>query len=455
MNSLEPTGAELRALGEAVVDFVASFDDQLAERPAVYPGEIDERLLDDLRLVDDPTGLGELLPTIGRATDSGIESAGPRHFGYIPAGGLPTSALGQLIALAVNRYTAVADLTPGMVALEESVLRWLCDEFDLPRGAGGLLTAGGSGATLSAVVAARDALLGGDIASGTIYVSEHTHLCVAKSAHVAGLPPSAVRTVPVDDDLRIDPAALDRMLREDRAQGLRPFMIVGNAGTTDTGAVDPLEALSDLARREGAWFHVDGAYGGAFQLTARGCERLRGVTQADSIVLDPHKGLFMPYGVGALLVRDASVLSAAHRHDAPYLQDIDQLSGLPDYSDRGIELTRDPRGLRMWLPLRLHGVQAFRDALDEKLDLAELAYERLAADPRIDIPWRPPLSTLALRLKAGDDATRALFDEIRAEGRILLTSTSIRDRFHIRICVLAHRTHEAHVTEAVERILAG
>jgi aromatic-L-amino-acid decarboxylase len=453
VSGLEPSGDELRALGEAVLEFAASFVDELPERPAVNPAPLAEALARSLEIGDRPRDLTTLLGTVRAAADLGIETAGPRYFGYIPAGGLPTSALGHLIALVLNRFPTVADLAPGMVAIEESVLGWLCREFDLPADtSGGVLMSGGSAATLTALVAAREDRLGEDLAGATLYVSPHTHLCVAKAARIAGLARDAVRTVPVDADLRMDPAAAADLIAADRRAGRRPFLLVGTAGTTDTGAVDPLGDLAALARREALWFHVDGAYGGAFQLTARGRERLAGIEAADSIVLDPHKGLFVPYGLGAVLARDVRTLTRAHSHHGAYLQDLGTATGLPDHSDRSLELTRDHRGLRLWLPLQLHGAAAFREALDEKLDLAAWAHEQLVADAAIEVPWRPQLSTVVFRAAAGDDATRSLFDAIRRDGRILLTSTTIDGRMHVRLCILSVRSHAEHVAQAVETI---
>jgi aromatic-L-amino-acid decarboxylase len=196
---------------------------------------------------------------------------------------------------------------------------------------------------------------------------------------------------------------------------------------------------------------VDGAYGAAFQLTERGRRRLRGIERADSITLDPHKGFFLPFGTGCLLVRDTAPLRAAHSgDDAHYLQDIDD-ADLPDFADLGPELTREFRGIRMWLPLHLHGVAAFRDALDEKLDLAERAYAALSAEPALHVYGAPELTTVAFRC-VDDDATAELLRRVNAERRVRLSSTRIDGRFVGRLTVLNHRTDRARVDEAVAAI---
>jgi aromatic-L-amino-acid/L-tryptophan decarboxylase len=363
---LEPTRDDMLAMGHRVVESVADYVEELPAAPSIGP-ELSESLLAELlappgeRPAD---GLDTLLERWRRAAGHAVQTAGPSYLAYIPGGGLYVAALAELLAQAYNRYTGVSALAAGPVAMEQGVMRWMCDVFGLPATAIGTATSGGSMATLSALVAARHDRLGDDFADGTLYVTAHTHRCVAKAARIAGFHDDQLRTIPTTPDLRMDVAAAADMVVADRAAGRRPFALVGTAGTTDTGAVDDLMALGELARREGLWLHVDGAYGGFFQLTDRGRARLVGIETADSIVLDPHKGMFLPYGTGVLLVRDAAALRAPYASHGQYLQDLDTDGDLPDYANLGPELTRDFRGLRLWLPLHLHGVAAFRDALD-------------------------------------------------------------------------------------------
>jgi aromatic-L-amino-acid decarboxylase len=257
--------------------------------------------------------------------------------------------------------------------------------------------------------------------------------------------------VPVGAGLRIDVAAAAALIAADRARGLRPFLLVGTAGTTSTGTVDPLADLGALARREGLWFHVDGAYGGAFQLTERGRRLLRGIESADSITMDPHKGLFVPYGTGALLVRDQELLRAAHTATGDYLQDFDEDLG-PDFADLGPELTRSFRGLRLWLPLHLHGVDAFRRELDEKLDLTELVHRELSADEHLVVPHTPDLTVAVFHSPQGDAATQRLLERINETRRVYLSSTRLDGRYTVRMCVLSYRSHREHVEEALSII---
>ncbi len=330
--------------------------------------------------------------------------------------------------------------------------------FGLPATGGGILTTGGSLAALSGLVAARHTQLGEEFSDGTIYLSDQAHGSIAKAARIAGFPARSLRTVPVDGAARVDAGELARMIAEDRAAGLRPACVVATAGTTNLGVVDPLPELADIAEREGLWFHVDAAYGGFFQLTERGRDRLVGIERADSIVLDAHKGLFLPFGTGCLLVRSEETLRRSHAGEAAhYLQDI-AVRDLPNFADLSPELTRDTRGLRVWLPLHLHGVGAFRETLDEKLDLAQRAYDALSADDHLTVLARPELSIVAFRVRlpgadaaAEDRATRAVVSGVNAEGRVFLSSTRVAGRDVARICILNHRTDAARLDEASPR----
>jgi aromatic-L-amino-acid decarboxylase len=459
---LEPDPEQWQALATAVVDYLTRV---LRELPATPPAEPDGvvGLLADPALRRPPPEAGrpipELLEVLDRAAAVGLNPASPGYLAFVPGSGLVSAALAGLIADVLNRYTGLAFPAPALVAIETDLLRWLAELFGMPAGSGGILTSGGSLATFSAIVTARHDRLGEDFADGTLYITDQTHQAVTKSARLAGFPSRAVRVVDTDSALRMDVEALQRLIEADRRRGARPFCVVASAGTTNTGAVDPLPQAADLCAREGLWFHVDGAYGAAFALTERGRRRLAGIERADSLVLDPHKGFFLPFGIGCLLVRDTATLRAAHSGDgAHYLQDIEGLE-LPDFADHGPELTREFRGLRLWLPLHLHGVAAFRAALDEKLDLAAWAAAALAAEPALHMLGAPTLSVVAFRCalpggsaEAEDDATATMLQRVNAERRVLLSSTRIRGRFVARLAVLNHRTDRSRVEEAVDAV---
>jgi len=381
-----------------------------------------------------------------------FNAAGPGYLAYIPGGGIYHAAVADYIADAVNRYVGVCAAAPALVQLEANVVRWFCEIVGFGPGSGGVLTPGGSLANLIAIVTARKALLGDDFGKATLYCGDQTHHAFQKSASLAGFPAANIRELPSDESFRVRVDAVEEAIARDRAAGLKPFLLLGSAGTTATGAVDDLEALGRVARANDMWFHVDGAYGAFFMLTERGRAALHGMAAADSIILDPHKTLFLPFGTGALVVRDARLLRRAHSMHADYLPDFQQGDELVDFCELSPELSRDFRGLRVWLPLKLFGIEPFREQLDEKLDLAAFAAEELRKIDGIEIVAEPQLSILAFRLRGDDDLNRRLLKRINARNRVMLTPATVGGAFVIRICVVSHRTHRDRMEMAIEDI---
>ena len=389
---------------------------------------------------------------------AGWDKSADGVFAFIPNGALEAGPIAALLAAGAHTFTGTSFEAPAMVAMEEGVLRWMADVLGLPRGAGGLLLSGGSLANQTAIVTARarsGATAGAPTGDGlTMYVSERVHHSVTKAAELVGIPGTAVRRVGTDAAGRMDAGALADLLEADVADGHRPFLVVGVAGTTDTGSIDPLEELADLAARVGAWFHVDAAYGGFFALTERGRHRLRGIERADSVTLDAHKGLFLPYGVGALLVRDPDDLVAAHEGAGAYFRGLPVTDGLPHYCQRGPELTRPTRGPLLWFPLQLHGTAAFASELDRMLDLAMLAHERLTTTTGIVTAPAPELSIVAFRAAAGDTATDDIVAALHATGRFQVSTTTLDGRATIRFAFLSPRTTLERVVEALDLVAA-
>jgi aromatic-L-amino-acid decarboxylase len=454
---LEPDRETMRAWGEAVLAFVVDHVEALARAPASDYRDLGP-LLKQLGAApsETPASLRALLGLVDEAASKGLTVSGPGYLAYVPGGGLYSAALADFVAKAINRYVTVPEAGPAVAAIEASVTRWMCDLFGLPPGSAGVLTTGGSLANFSAIVSARHALLGESFLDGVLYVGAHAHHSVAKAASLAGFPAAAVRVVGAAGELRLDPGRLRAAIASDRRAGLRPAAIVASAGSTDTGSVDPLEPIADLAAAEQLWLHVDAAYGGFFQLTERGRRILSGIERADSITLDPHKGLFIPLGTGALVVRDGEALRASHGGGGSYLRDLDARFGVPHFAELSPELSRDFRGLRVWLPLHLHGVAAFRAALDEKLDLAGEAYAALSRIPELEVLEPPDLSVVAFRARGepprADRASERVLRRVNESGRVVLSSTLVDGRLTLRMAILSHRTHRPRVLEALELI---
>ena len=285
-----------------------------------------------------------------------------------------------------------------------------------------------------------------------IYTSERAHHSIAKAAHIAGIGRDRVCTVAVDDGLRLDPEALRAAIDDDLAAGRRPLMVAATAGTTDTGAVDPLRDCAAIAAEHEVWFHVDAAYGGFFVLTERGRRALDGIDTADSITVDGHKSLFLPFGVGALVVQDRKALVDAHEGRGAYMADVIDDDDLPHYFAMGPELTRPWRGLAVWLPLQLHGVDPFGRELDRMLDLAEWSAAELSAIDGIEVIADQPLSIVTFRATAGDEATSKLLAALNRSGRVHVSSTTIDDVVHVRLAFLSQRTSAEVANTAVELV---
>lgn len=379
----------------------------------------------------------------------GAATAAGTHLAYIPGGGLYHSALADYLAAATNKYAGVFLAAPGAVRMENLLVRWAADLVGYPTGAGGHTASGGSIANLTAIATARDArgVTGGEVARSVVYLTDQAHHSIAKGLHLAGLGEAPVRHVALDERYRMRPEALAACIAADRERGLRPWLIVATAGTTDTGAVDPLEAIATIAERERCWLHVDAAYGGFFLLTDHDRRLFRGIERSDSVVLDPHKCLFLPYGSGMVLVREVRHLLDTHAHTGQYMQDT--LEGAEEIAPADVspELTRPFRALRMWLPLVTLGVRPFRAALEEKLLLARHFHARVA-ELGFEVGPEPELSVAIYRRvppgatpEEADAINRRLIRAVLDDGRVFLSSTTLNGRVWLRLAAVTHRTH--------------
>ncbi len=394
-----------------------------------------------------PEPFDEALQVVEQYVDGiGHNLGSSRFFAYIPSGGLHDSAIADYLAAVSNRYAGVGAAAPGATRLEHVMLRWLAEVVGYPDAAEGDLTSGGSMAALSAIVAAREArsLKSADVPSAVVYLTAHTHHTFRKALHVAGLGECVIREIPLDAGMRMNCERLQDSIREDQIAGLQPWLICASAGTTDTGSIDSLDRVADIAAEADVWMHVDAAYGGAFALCEEGRRRLKGIERSDSMILDPHKGFFLPCGIGVVLIRDGQKLFDAYHARGTYMQDVagDTERSPCDYS---AELTRPSRALRFWLPFKVHGSRAFAAALEEKLLLAQHFYDHCERIDGIELGPAPDLSVVTFRFCPesidADVATRALLDAIHRDGRVFLASTTIAGQFTIRMAILTYHTH--------------
>lgn len=444
-------------LWQAVYDYAEQFLSQQDTIPAFVAGQYDKAQFKDQVIPEEGQPIATLLALLQERVDTpGLNPASGGHLGYIPGGGLFPSALGDYLADVFNRYAGLYFGSPGAVALENHLIDWMIELFGWPKTAAGNLASGGSIANLTAIVAARDhrKVTPDNIRQQCIYLTQQVHHCVHKALRIAGLSFAQIRPITMDDQYRMDVQALSEQIQSDKAEGLTPMLLIASAGTTDTGAVDPLEELHQVAKENNIWLHVDAAYGGFFQLTAEGRKKLKGIETADSLVVDPHKGLFLPYGTGAVLVREAAHLYASHYYQASYLQDA-KMEGAPlSPADLSPELTKHFRGLRMWLPLQLYGLAPIRAALEEKLWLARYFAAAIRQLPQFEIAIEPELSVVLFRYvpRSGtpNAANQRLLSAIHSDGRVFVSSTTVEHIFWLHLAVLSFRTHQPTIDTLIE-----
>jgi glutamate/tyrosine decarboxylase-like PLP-dependent enzyme len=372
--------------------------------------------------------------------------------------------MGDALASGFNVFAGHWLAASGPGAVELQTIDLLCQVCGYPDGAGGLFLSGGSMANLSGLATARAVKLGGPDPAAVIYLSDQAHSSVAKGLRVLGFASSQVRSVPVDHMLRMDVRALELAIAEDRRAGKRPFCIVASAGTTNTGAVDPLEEIAALCAANDIWLHVDGAYGAAAALTDRGRAALRGLHLADSIALDPHKWLFQPFEIGCVLVRDMRHLRlafAVHPEDnAAYLHDVGRMAEREVvFYEHGVQLTRSFRALKLWMSLRIFGLAAFRETIDRGIALAEVVERMLRADPQWEVVTPAQLAVVTFAPRRPDlpvaecnALVERAVERLTADGYAMVTSTNVRGRTVLRFCLIHPDARLDEIRETATRL---
>lgn len=449
---LEPSSEERKILQNTINQYTESFLEDLPTKKAyVFDGY--ERTKEDegFKVDGTPKSMESLLDLIkSRIDNTGLNPASGGHLGYIPGGGIYTASLGDYIAAATNRYAGVFYASPGAVRVENALIDWVGNVIGYEKGFGGNIASGGSIANLIALSTAKRAkkIKSKDIENTVIYTTQQSHHSIKKALRLIGLDECILNLIELDAHYRMKVDALENQIQEDKKNGLHPFLIVANAGSTDVGAIDDLTGIAAIAKKENLWLHVDGAYGGFFILTKYGKEKLKGIELADSVILDPHKSLFLPYGTGMVMVKDVKHLLETNSYEAGYMQDTEGWQQELSPADLSPELSRNFRGMRMWIPLQLHGVKPFVDTLNEKLELSNYFYESVQR-LGFEVGTEPDLTVTIFRFtpKEGDveAANRAILKNIQENGSIFISSTQINGEFWLRAAILSFRTHKKEV----------
>ncbi len=450
--TFEPSENERKHYLSQIENYTSEFYTALPNLPTYSPTGYSTEADDNFLKVENTDDFNAILAYIKERIDShGLQPASGGHLGYIPGGGLYEAALGDYLAAVSNQYSGVSYASPGAVRLENSLIQWVGKIVGYAQGFAGNLTSGGSIANLIAINTAKHnkQINSQNVRESVIYTTQQTHHSLLKAIKLTGLDECVVRVIEMDETYSMLTNAFEKTVVEDVRNGLNPFLVISNAGSTDVGAVDPLEEISNIAKKHDLWHHVDAAYGGFFMLTEAGRKTLKGIEQADSIILDPHKGLFLSYGSGVVLVKDGLKLKNAFSQEANYMQDT---VGEYDWSpaDLSPELSRPFRGLRMWLPLKIHGVGKFSQCLDEKLLLANYFYVKIKA-LGFETGPKPALSVVLFRYVPSNAEANAFNKAVVANihhcCKVFISTTSIDNVFWLRVAILSFRTkrHEVDV----------
>lgn len=465
---LELDLATMQRLGRQVVDHVA---EHLA-------GLADQRLFKSItraeaeRLIYTPAPAGgqtfeALLETLkSRVFAHHTPEPHPGFLAYVQSCPTFPAVLGDWLATGYNFFGGAWAVASGPAMLEVTVLEWFRQWLGMPAGSGGLLTSGGSTANLMAIVAARHRAAGDDasrLPRLTLYGSDQAHSSVIRAAWIAGLPRTNIRSLPVDDEFRLDLRPLREAVSADRAQGFIPCAVVASGGATNTGAVDPLPQLADFCREEDLWFHVDGAYGGFAALTAEGKRALEGIGLADSVSLDPHKWLYVPFECGSLLVRDPAALREAFHILPDYLRDLVAAGGEVNFADYGEQLSRYSRALKVWLCVSYYGTEMLASEIDASMGRAVLAERLVREVPGLELLSAARLGVCCFRAHpAGvndpellDALNHRVLERVNSNGHFFISTTRLRGALAIRICTCGWRTTNEDIRRLIEEVRAA
>ena len=402
--------------------------------------------------------LGTPPPEHGRSAEDVLEQAlrdvlpyaarldHPRFFGFVPSATTWPGVVAEFVAAGFNINSCTWLVSSGTSQLELVVVDWIRGWIGYPETGGGLLTSGGSAASVEALVTAREAA--GHPERPAVYMSDQSHSALKRAALVAGVRRENIRLVPSDDAFRIDLAKLRQCIADDRATGLQPVAVCANAGSPGTGAIDPLVPLADLCASEGIWLHVDAAYGGFALVTTEGKDLLAGIERADSVGIDAHKWFFQPYETGALMVKNVAHLEAAFAIGHDVLQDTVWGANHPNFADRGLQLSRAPRALKIWMSVQTFGMAGFRAAVQEGLDLARRAEAYIEASPVLELMTPVSLGIVCFRVNPGDGHDEPSLDEVNRnvlaqvfwDELAFFSSTSLKGVFSLRMCIENHTT---------------
>ncbi len=453
------SGDEMRQFGYAVIDQLVAHFESIAEEPVA--GELDYAALEAILhepLPRQATAWRDVLEQFQRQAVAPTNHVDhPRFFAYIPLANNFAGVMADALAAGYNIFNAVWLQGAGAAQIERLTVDWLRQIFGFPRRAGGSFVSGGSVANLTGLAVARHVRLNGETTGAVAYCSDQIHFAVSRALRILGFAPEQLRKIPSDGVFRLSIPKLREAISSDRRAGKEPFCVIASAGTTNTGAVDPLDALSDLCSEEALWLHVDGAYGAPAMLTERGRAALRGLHRADSLALDAHKWLFQPIECGVAIVRERRWLAQTFKEQAEFLKDVEQGGEELNFMHQGIQLTRQFRALKLWMSFKIFGLDAISDAIEAGFDNAERAESLLREAGCWEIVTPARMAVLTFRYKPADGdaaiANRVTHDLVGAlleDGGAFASGTQLRGKTLLRMCCNNPRSTPADLAFAVD-----
>ena len=446
---------QMRSFGYEVIDLLVDHFEKLSDQPV--GAKLDAKDAACFLQEEGPPEHGcnpsKLLAHLKREVfPNNLHVDHPRFFAFVPSPGNFVSTMADALASGFNVFVGTWLGGSAAASMELLVIEWLRRFCGLPESAGGLLTSGGSVANLIGLVAARQSISQTEISRATVYYSDQTHSSVERALLVIGYSPQQCRKIESGANARLPLGALRSAVEADRATGMRPLCVIANAGTTSTGAVDPLDQLADFCQAENLWLHADGAYGAAAVICKRGREKLGGLDRVDSLSLDPHKWLFQPFECGCVLVRDRALLRSAFRVTADYLREVHRDTAEVNFGDQGIQLTRSFRALKLWLSIKTFGMAAFSEAVTRGFELAELAERELRTKFGWEILSPAQMGIVCFRFGAEDAVQARIVDAMLRGGYAFLTSTKVKGAICLRLCTINPRTTDAEIIDTVKRL---
>lgn len=460
-NDLRLSPNDMKKLGYRVIDMIVEHMDSIQDKPVAKKSNsqtlenflndpLPEQGINHLNFLDQLEK--DVLPYLTHADH-------PRFFAYIPGPSNFISAMADTLVSGLNIFSGATSMGPGATNIELVTIDWLRQICGFPNGAGGLFVSGGSMANLTALAVARHVKLQDQIEDTVIYTSDQTHLTIVRGLHILGFKSNQIRKIPTDNQFRLELLNLQDEVEKDRVAGKIPFCIIANAGTTNSGAIDPLQQIGEFCKKEGLWFHVDGAYGAPAMLSKKGRNQLKGIELADSLVLDPHKWLFQPYEIGCVLVRNRQFLKDTFRITPDCLRDLCKIEQEINFSEYGIQVTRSFRALKLWMSIKYFGIESFQKAIISGISLAEFAEKKLRESSCWEIvtPAQIGIVTfryVSLRNFSGDidSLNEQITSKIIEEGFAVLSTTILNGKVVLRMCTINPRTTKDDIEKTIIRL---